>query len=304
MDAATGENTGTPWNESFSEDNKEALKGFESQDKLFEAIGYTPPKAEKADWREGLSEEEQKTAERFTDPAAMVRSIQSSRQRESLIRVPGKDATAEETSAYHKAIGVPESAEGYVFKIPEGVEVTPEMEASNKEWGERLHDLGVPVPTVDALLGFIQEDAAAFHEAEVKADADFVSESEATLKAEWKGEDYGKNRDVANRAFKEIANRAGVNLDELTTMETSNGRFLMDDPRMVRMFAAFGREMAEGSLGPTLSEGERGTMEDQLVELRAKQAEASQKGDTKTANRLYKDEQALITKMDGNKPIR
>ena len=135
------------------------------------------------------------------------------------------------------------------------------------------------------------------------ADAEFVSQSEATLKADWKGEEYEKNKDVANKAFKEIANRAGVNLEELTTMETSNGRFLMDDPRMVRIFAAFGREMAEGSLGPTLTDGERDTMQEQLTELRSKMEAASQKGNSKEANRLYQQEQALIAKMDGNKPI-
>lgn len=306
MDAATEENNDTPWNESFSDDNKEALKGFESRDKLFEAIGYTPPKAEKVttDWREGLTEEEKKTAERFVDPAAMVRSVQESRKRESLVRVPGKNATAEETATYNKAIGVPESPEGYVFERPEGQEVTPEMEALDKEWGERLHSLGVPLQTVNTLLGFMMEDAEAHHESQVKEDADFVSQSESILKAEWKGEEYEKNKDVANRAFKEIANRAGIPLEELTSMETSEGRFVMDDPRMMKIFAAFGREMAEGSLGPSLSDNERNTMEETLAELRAKQSEASAKGDTKNANRYYQQEQELIAKMDGNKPIR
>jgi len=177
------------------------------------------------------------------------------------------------------------------------------MEASNKEWGERLHSLKVPTETVNQLLGFMQEDATAFQALEVKADAEFVAQSEAELKAEWKGAEYEKNKDVANRAFKEIANRAGVNLEELTTMETSNGRFLMDTPAMLRIFAAFGREMAEGSLGPTLTDGERGTMQDQLTELRGKIEAANAKGNSKEANRFYQDEQALIAKMDGNKPI-
>ena len=294
------------WNEGFSEEHKEALSGFESQEKLFEAIGYKvpePAKVEPGDWRAGLDEEQLKTAERFVDPASMVRSIQESRKRESLVRVPGKEATDAEVATYHKAIGVPENPEGYVFELPEGMEMTPEMEESNKEWGQRLHDLDVPVETVNTLLGYLLDDAQILRESEVKADANFVAESESILKAEWKGEEYEKNKGVANRAFKEIANRAGIPIDELTMMQTSEGRFVMDDPRMMKIFAAFGREMAEGSLGPTMSEGERGTMQDQLVELRARMEDANHKGDSKTANRLYQDEQALIAKMDGNKPI-
>ena len=301
MDAAA-----ETWDQNFSDENKEALSGFESQEKLFEAIGYKvpePQKAEPADWRAGLDEEQKKTAERFVDPASMVRSIQESRKRESLIRVPGKDSTEAEVAAYHKAVGVPETPEGYVFELPEGMEMTPEMETSNKEWGQRLHDLGVPVETVNILLGHLLDDANIFRESEIKADENFVAESESILKAEWKGEEYEKNKGVANRAFKEIANRAGIPLEELTMMQTSEGRFVMDHPHMMKIFAAFGREMAEGSLGPSMTESERGTMQDQLVELRARMSDASQKGDTKTANRLYQEEQGLIAKMDGNKPI-
>ena len=293
----------TPWLESIPEEHKETLGKFESREKLFETIGYTPPKAEPADWREGLSDDEKKTAERFTDPKAMIRSIQSARQRESLVRVPGKDATDEEKAAYNKAIGVPETAEGYVFKPPEGETFTPEQEEVNKQWGERLHSLGVPVPMVDALLGFIQEDAAAQHAQTVKEDKDFVEQSEAELKALWKGEEYEKNKTVANKAFKEIANRADINFEDLTSMETKEGRFLMDDPKMMKMFAAIGREMAEGGLGPTLTSDERDTMEDQLTEIRGKIAAAQEKGNSKEADKWYQKEQALIAKMNGNKKI-
>ncbi len=62
--------------------------------------------------------------------------------------------------------------------------------------------------------------------------------------------------------------------------------------------------MAEGSLGPTMTDGERDTMTDQLTEIRVKIEAANLKGNSKEANRFYKAEQELIAKMDGNKPIR
>jgi hypothetical protein len=37
------------------------------------------------------------------------------------LTVPGEDAKPEEIAAYHKAIGVPDNADGYVIDLPEGV---------------------------------------------------------------------------------------------------------------------------------------------------------------------------------------
>lgn len=291
------------WLDNVSDDHKETFKGFESREKLFETIGYKPPKEEGKDWRESLSEEDKKVASRFTSEADMIRSIKEARKRESLVRVPGKDATDDEKSAYFKAIGVPENPEGYKFETPEGVELTPEMEAENKEWAQVLHKAKVPVETVNILTEHIQKLTEAHQAVLVKADKDFLEQSEAALKDEWKGEEYNKNKTVANQAFREIVNRAGLDMEDLKHMETKEGRIIFDDPRIVKIFAVIGREMGEGSLGPNISEDERDTMQEQLTEIRAKQAEASAKGDSKTANRLYQKEQALIVKMDGNKKI-
>jgi len=269
------------WTESFSDENKEAFKGFESQDKLFEAINYKAPEAK--DWRDGMSDDLKKTADRFTSAEDAVRSIADFRKRESQVRVPSKDATNEEKTAYYKAIGVPETSEGYEFKLSEGEESTPEIEATNKQWSKRLHGLAIPTETANQLVQFLQEDFAAAEEEQVKADAAYVKESEASLKAEWKGDEYEKNKTFANKAFAEVANRAGINMEELSTIETKSGRFLMDDPRMLKLFSIVGREMAEGTLGSTLTEGERDTMTDQLSEIRGKIEATS---NSKEKNRL------------------
>ena len=303
--AEPAENLEPTWVDSIEDaDLKETLGKFENQDKLFEAIGYEVPKAPEAkDWREGLPEDLKKQAERFTSAEDAVRSIADLRKRESQVRVPGKDSTDDERSAYYKAIGVPDKPEGYEFKLMEGEETSPEIEASNKVWGERLHGLSIPVESANQLVKFLQEDLAAAQQVETDADAAFVKTSEDALKAEWKGDDFEKNKAFANKAFTEIANRAGINMDELTTIETKNGRFLMDDARMLKLFSVIGREMAEGTLGSVLTEGERDTITDQLTEIRSKIKDAQDAGNSKLANRLYNQEQKLIAKMDGDKPI-
>lgn len=300
-DLGTGENTS--WTESFSDEHKESLSGFESQEKLFEAINYKVPEVEAKDWREGLSDDLKKTADRYASREDAIRSIQESRKRESLVRVPGKDATDDDKAAYHKAIGVPETSEGYEFKLAEGVESTPEIEASNKVWAERMHETKTSVESFNKFVGWMNEDVAAAEEAQAADDATYVKESEEDLKAEWKGDDYEKNTTLANKAFTEVANRAGINLEELKTIETKSGRFLMDDPRMLKLFSVVGREMSEGTLGSTLSEGERDTMDDQVSEIQAKIDAAQAAGNSKEADKLYQRKLALIGKRDGDKPI-
>jgi len=298
------ENTAPEWLSGIEDESvKESLGGFESQEKLFETIGYKIPEAEVKDWREGLPDDMKKTAERFTSPEDALRSIEDFRKRDSQVRVPGKEATDEEKASYYKAIGVPENAEGYEFKLAEGEESTPEIEAANKQWAERLHGLTVPTETANELVKFLQEDLVAAQAAQNKADEENVKVQEDALRAEWKGDDYEKNKTVANRAFTELANRAGIDIEELTSMETKDGKLLMDDARMMRVFAAVGREMAEGSLGATLTESEINTAEDQLIELRKQITSAQADGNSKKANKLFEQEQALIAKMKGNKNI-
>lgn len=293
------------WADSIEDEGlKETLGKFESQEKLFDAIGYKVPEpSEPKDWREGLPEDLKKTADRFTSPEDAIRSIEDFRKRDSQVRVPGKDATDDEKVAYNKAIGVPDKPEDYEFKLAEGEEVTPEIEASNKAWGERLHQLKIPVETVNELVKFLHEDVAVAEDAVVKADEDFAKAQEDALKVEWKGDDYEKNKTFANRAFSETANRAGISLDELTKIETKDGRFLMDDARMLKLFSVIGREMSEGTLGPTLTDIEKDTIQDQLSDIRKQITEAQSVGDSKKANSLYTKEQALIAKMDGDKTI-
>ena len=74
----------------------------------------------------------------------------------------------------------------------------------------------------------------------------------------------------------------------------------MDRSEIVRLFAAIGREMAEGTLGPTLTDSEKETIDSQINDLRKKQNEATS---SKEKNKLYLQEQELIARRDGDHPI-
>ena len=256
------------------------------------------------DWTADLPDDLKETGKRFTSKADAVRAIIDFRKRESQVRVPGKNASPEEIATYHKAIGIPEKPEDYEFPdLPEGLELTEEVKASRAEWGKRFQALGITKEAAKELSRLANEEALRELKAVKEADEAFVKQQEAELRNEWKGEEYERNKTLANRAFTELANRTGLKLDELTRIETKDGRFLMDRAEIVKMFAAIGREMSEGSIGSTLTDSEKDTVEEQIRTVRAQVAEAQSVGDSKRANKLYQQEQALIAKRDGSKAV-
>jgi len=305
-EAEGGEETAPASAEWASGIEDESLRGtmskYESQEAALAAIGYKAPEPTETDWREGLPDDLRKTADRFTSKEDAIRAIGDLRKRESQVRVPGKDASEDEVKAYHKAVGVPETPEGYEW--PDlGEEVTEAQQASRDAWSQKLHEKNVPRETAKELAAFMLEEQQAALTAEIEADKVYAQQQDDALKAEWKGEAYEKNDTLANRAFTDMASRAGLNVEELTRIETKDGRFLMDDARMKRIFAIIGKESSEGTIGPTLTSGERETVGEQISELRGKITAAQNAGDSNKANQLYEKEQALIAKLKGNNTV-
>lgn len=299
----------THWTDGLEDgDLKTTLSTYESQGKFFEAAKIETPKAPEApNWREGLPEDLKETAGRFTTEEDMVRSVHDLRKREGQVRVPNKDSSDEDRTNYYKAIGVPETSEKYKFpEVPED-QMTDEVKASQGEWGEIFHKHNISQEQADGLTTAVNEIAERIKTAEEettkKADKDFVSDNITALKSEWKGDDFDKNTNMADAALAAFAKRANVDLDAFKNRISKENKILLDYPELTKIFAAVGREMSEGSLGPVMTGDEKETAEDQLTDLRAKIAEAQSKGESKKANALFKKEQDLIAKMDGNETI-
>src|SRR5205823_13047398 len=97
-----------------------------------------------ADWRASITDPEHvEFAKRMASPADAVKSAVDLRKlNSSMIRVPGKDATAEDRAKFHKAIGVPETVEGYTFDI--GREATDADKAIQGKIAAAAFEHGVP----------------------------------------------------------------------------------------------------------------------------------------------------------------
>lgn len=255
-----------------------------------------------ADWRASLTDEEaKKFAERSPDLNHLIKRAKEANDRLSkAIIPPGKDAKPEDIEAYRKQIGVPQAPDGYKFEMPEDSEPTEGDKAFHGKMAEAFHALNITKEQAKGLNQVWNDVTAAVKAEQVAEDKRYAEQSEAQLRQEWRGEEFGKNKAHAERA---AAQMFGDDFDEIRRLESKDGRFIMDDPRMLRALAAVGREMAEGGLVPPMSADQAEQAQDELKSLREKTQAAQERGDSKEANRLYQKEQALIAKMHGAKPV-
>lgn len=254
------------------------------------------------DWRAGLtSDDAKKYAERFPDVGKLVDgALEMRKQLSSAIVPPGKDAKPEVVAAYRKRIGVPESAEGYKFAMPEGVEASEADKAIHGKFAEAFHNLDISSTQAQGLNAVFNELTTAVKQAEADEDKKFAEESTAALRRDWPGDEFAKNEAHANRA---AAWMFGDQVDEARALQTKDGRFIMDHPVMLRALAAAGREMAEGGLVPPMSKDAAEQAQDEVTDLRKRISDAQGRGDTREANRLFQEEQKLLSKIQGNRPV-
>jgi len=103
-----------------------------------------------------------KDGEEVKDSDVLTGLITKSRETEKLIgksiRVPGDDASEEEVSKFRKALGVPEDAAGYEFRLPEDY---PEEVPYNSDLAEKFkpvaHKLGLTAKQASGLHEFVAQ---------------------------------------------------------------------------------------------------------------------------------------------------
>jgi len=203
--------------------------------------------------RESIKDEKLRAqAERFNSVEDILRGNLESRQKLSRAIVkPGKDADEVEIASFRKALGVPETIEGYEF--PASEDDPPEARQAREDWGKLFHEHNVPKEAFDAILTKYVEAHAQMAEQIEESDRQFAEKATEELKQEW-GRDYEQNilfaRKGAEHGF-------GDEFEDAQQLETAEGQFLLDHPMMLRYFSRIGREMSEGGLGETLTAGQK-----------------------------------------------
>jgi hypothetical protein len=139
-------------------------------------------------------------------PAAAVAGDQPAEApAEPTLKMPGKDATADDWAAFYSAIGRPETPEAYELPVPEGDDGT-----FAKEFAPILHKNGL---TADQAKGLAADWNS--YVAKLQADADAAEASRAAamnaqntaeataLQNEW-GQKHTENMELARRAVQQF----------------------------------------------------------------------------------------------------
>lgn len=156
------------------------------------------------------------------------------------VTIPGKDAKPEDWRKFYSAAGIPENADGYGLKAPEGFQgYDPEFA---KWYANTAHELGIPTALTQALHDKWVKLSQDNYGARAIAAEDEEKKLDQELRTEW-GADYDKKSKLAETAAKTLAQEAGFDLD------TSNklGEVLLGKGLM-KFFAHLGEKMGTDTL--------------------------------------------------------
>src|SRR3990167_6153475 len=201
-DVESGNPTPPPPDGGVSVSGETAPNG-NGKDKPLAAGGESPPAPEPKpywpeEWRQKaaehisagdkkLIEKELRRLEKISDPSALYasyRAMENTWASRNFVRLPGKDAKPEEVAEYHKALGVPDTPEGYFkdLKLDNGLILGETDKPIADAFANAVHKAGAPPSVVKAgiewYLKHDEEQAAALDE----ADESFRRTSEQTLK--------------------------------------------------------------------------------------------------------------------------
>lgn len=146
------------------------------------------------DWRDKLAKGDakaRKRLDRFQSPADVMKSWQALEQKMSSGDVKATlpdDASEDQIAAYRKDNGIPETPDGYLESLPDGLVIGDEDKEQVKSYIERVHGKNAdPAVVAESLAWYndLKENAIA---AQSEADKVAKQKNEDALRVEWGGE--------------------------------------------------------------------------------------------------------------------
>jgi hypothetical protein len=202
---------------------------------------------------------------RYADPAAFGKAHESAVTKISQgVKEPLKEgATEEELKAWRSENGIPEKADGYFEKLPNGLVIGEDDKALFTEWAGQMHGLNVPPTVVAKTVEWYYSMQEQQLENAQALDRQQATEATAALKAAW-GAEYVENRNLVSNYMQQLG------LDEQThamLMDATlpDGRRLFNSPAIVQAFAAKARELNPLSFIPAAGAGDEGKSVDQRI---------------------------------------
>lgn len=226
-----------------------------------------------ANWRETYAKDDAaklNVLKRFASPGAALDALFSAQQKirsGDLKAALPKDATPEQLAAYRAENAIPEKADGYLEKLPDGVKVADDDKPIIEPYLKVFHDENVSPALAHKLLAVRSAEHERMIEARVTADQTEKTATEDALRSEW-GNDYRGNINGIHGMF----NGMGADVTEaLLQARTPDGRALFNDPNVLKAFAQLSRELnPSASIVPATG----GALEGKGVDDRITQIEA------------------------------
>lgn len=144
-------------------------------------------------------------AEGYDSMAAfMAAASEAFNAQQNAVVKPGDGATQEQWDEYWKAVGRPDSPDGYELAPPEGAEVDQELA---KEFRQKAHEAGLNSEQAKELFDWYFSTATQRQQLGEQYRQQQKQELETRLKDEW-GADYDKNVETIKRAAKRFGDES------------------------------------------------------------------------------------------------
>ena len=222
----------------------------ENQDPVVEPVApvIPAPASPAFSWKSNLPTDfvNSPTMQKFSDDKdGLSKAVQSHLSLEKLlghdkVPIPKDDKDTIAQQVFNKAIGVPETAEGYQLADPAIPESMKSMTFDKKTFAETIHKYGLTPKQASGLW-------QAYTEMSMGAYNKYVSENNAQLaqlvnglKQEW-GDAYDSNVELGQM----VINKFSANEEDANFITAS----LLKDPRGIKFMAKIGTQFSENKIG-------------------------------------------------------
>jgi len=199
-----------------------------------------------------------------------------------MVRIPGKDATPEEIKAYKDTLGIPETPDGYEFKVPKDLpEGLPYDGERAKAFAAKAAELNLTKAQAQAVHDWAAENAIGDLTAnKEQSDAAKVATAKAEtdkLKKLWgplDGQTFKANAAFADKALMEVGGQEALDeFQRVGLIGNEAGQKIIQSAAIATMLAKFGQAVYKedeilrgdpGKLNNPFAEGSSFNMTDQM----------------------------------------
>lgn len=162
---------------------------------------------------------------------------------EGLVKIPGKDAPAEEMHSFFTRLGKPDKAEEYdIKKVDFGEDENAPMETSDEfiqAFKAKVHQLNLSKGQAEGLYNWFTAGVKDQHQRQLQSDKDSREQTNKKLRDLW-GQDYDKRMGLATKAAMKYGD------DDIKKMIEKDG--MKNHPGLAVMLSRIGQDLGEDFL--------------------------------------------------------